>query len=141
MFVFDAMLGKAAYYGTLPGANDSLILVPFQVSSLLDEDLLGYATLTDLGMELTESPIGRITATGITSGVGWVGLTNDGWLSPATNPQITRLVICYKPDTASTDADIIPMVSLDVDFTPDSISDFSIDLSNGYFEATGYTYL
>ena len=141
MFVFNQVLGQVAYYGNLPGGSDELILAPFEVSEVIDEDLLTIDTLEDLKLSLTESPIGRRTATSASAADGLAILTNDGWLAPAVNPQITRLVICYSPTGGALDSAILPMVSIDIDWTPDGVTDLLIDLSSGYFQASGYTYI
>lgn len=143
MFVFDVALGKVNYYGELPGTDDSLILVPFEVSSDIDDDIRDNSTLDDLISYFgSEAPAGRITATaaGVTSGaIAW--LSNDGWVAPTSGSQITRIVVCYQPESTSTDADIIPLVSVDTDWTPDGVNDFSINMDDGYFQASGYQYV
>lgn len=141
MFVFNQVLGQVAYYGNLPGATDSLLLVPFEVSEVLDEDLLAVDTLDELTGLLTESTAGRVTASSASAADGVAILTNSGWLSPPSGPQITRVVVCYVPASGDPDTSILPLVSLDVDWTPDSISDFFLPLDTGYFQATGFTYV
>lgn len=141
MFVFDVMLGRVVHFGSLPNTSDSIVLVPFETSTAIDDDLKSITNLEDLALALTESSAGRVTASAASAGVGLASLTNSGWISPAAAPEITRIVVCYKPVSTSLDADIVPMVSLDVEFTPDSTTDFQINLEDGYFQATGYNYV
>lgn len=122
--IFDVALGKVAAYAELSGATDSLIVVPL-LAGEIDDDLRLHTTLSAVLAANTESSIGRLTATSTTvaSGVASLTTANNGWIAPTSGPEVVRLVVCYVPASTSTDADTVPLVSLDVAFTPNGIHD------------------
>lgn len=130
-FVFDAMLGQVAYWSTLPGADDNLIVVPLEAGGEADATLRQRTTLTDALGFSTEHDAGRLEADLVFVGdpylpVGSAGLTlpNNGWLAPAAGPVASQALICYKPTAAATDDDIVPLVCVTMtDFAPDGVSD------------------
>src|SRR4051794_20386390 len=110
--------GKFAYYAGLPAANDALIWV-LCTGTETDANLRDAATLTAVIAlavdEATFTGYSRQTATGVTV---TVDNTNDrtdvdaadpSW-SPTSAQALTRIVLCYDPDTTTgTDADLIPL--------------------------------
>lgn len=146
--VFNIAKGRAAYYATLPQANDGLIVVPIETTGIeADETLKDYDTLSALlagtSNEQT-SNMTRKTLTGVTvtvsdtPGENWVNIdaTDPTWTA-VTGNAISALVICYDPDTTGgTDADLIPLVKLDCVMTPDG-SDFTAQFSaTGFYRAS-----
>ncbi|WP_328631996.1 hypothetical protein [Streptomyces sp. NBC_00356] len=136
--VFNVALGRLAAYADLPAATDSLIAVPFAAAGLpTDATMRDYATLAAVKAGATEqTTLGRQTLTGVTA---TADNTNDRvnvdsaditW--PATSgAAIGAVVICYKPDTASADAAIIPLTKHDVSMTPDGNA-FTLTVSDFY---------
>lgn len=125
--VFNIAKGKAAYYATLPAANDALIAVPIETTGIeSDATLRDYNDLSAIlaAANNEQTTMGRKT---LASVAVTVDDTNDRtdvdaaditWTA-ATGNAISALVICYDPDTtAGTDADLIPLVKLDAVATP-----------------------
>lgn len=125
--VFNIAKGKAAYYATLPAANDALIAIPIETSGIeSDATLRDYDTLSALlaASNNEQTTMGRKTLASVTS---TVDDTNDRvdadfadptW-SLATGNAISAIVICYDPDTTGgTDADLIPLTKHDFVVTP-----------------------
>lgn len=124
--VFNIALGRLAQYADLPAAADSLILVPFAAAGLpTDATMRDYATLAAVKAGATEqTALGRKTLNNVTVTVDnandRVNIDCDDVSWTATSgAAIGAVVICYKPDTASTDAQTIPMTKHDVTMTPD----------------------
>lgn len=113
--------GYGGYYGSLPAANDSLIVVPL-TGTVTDATIADYTDLAALlGGALDEqTTMGRKTLTGVTSTVSGSGTSgkrvvdadNPTWTA-ASGSATTRLALCYKPDTASADSAIIPIIVYD----------------------------
>lgn len=140
--------GKAAYYGTLPLTNDALIAVPIRTASVpTDEQFRDAATLAAiLAIGTENTTMTRKTLAGVTPTVD--NATNESRLT-ATNPTwtaaqmaagggaVSKLVICYDPDTTGgTDADLIPLVALDMVVTPDGNAFEYQFAANGFYAAT-----
>lgn len=136
--VFNIALGRLGQYGDLPATADSLIAVPFAAAGLpSDATMRDYATLTAVKAGATEqTTLGRKTLANITVTVDntndRVAIDCDDVVWTATSgAAIGAVVICYKPDTASTDTQIIPLTKHDVAMTPDgttftlSVADFA----------------
>lgn len=111
--------GKFAYYATLPAANDALIWVLF-TGSETDANIRDVDNLTGLiGTALNEATFAgysRQTAVGVTVTVDDtndrvdVDVTTDPSWSPTAAEALTRIALCYDPDTTTgTDADLIPL--------------------------------
>lgn len=126
--VFNVALGKIAYYGSLPAANDALIAVPIMTAGIVsDATMRDYADLASLlaGASDEQTTLGRKTLSGVTV---TVDNTNDRvaldsaditWTATAGSA-ISAVVICYDPDTTtSTDSTRIPLTKHDVVMTPD----------------------
>lgn len=110
--------GQFAYYAGLPAANDALIWVLFSGSetddNVRDADTLTALIATSLN-EATFAGYARVTATGVTVTVDDTNNRTDvdaadpSW-SPTAAEALTRIALCYDPDTTGgTDADIIPL--------------------------------
>lgn len=125
--VFNIAKGRAAHYGSLPAANDGLVAVPLEASGLeADAVLQDYDNLSVLlaGTSNEQATMGRKALASVTVAVDDTGnaVTVDAadvtWTA-ATGNSVGALVICYDPDTTSgTDADLIPLVKLDMAVTP-----------------------
>lgn len=110
--------GKLAYYAGLPAANDALVWVLFSGTetddNLRDADTL--AAIVALAVdEATFTGYARVTATGVTVTVDDtnnrvdIDAADPSW-SPTSDQALTRIALCYDPDTtAGTDADLIPL--------------------------------
>lgn len=110
--------GKFAYYAGLPAANDALVWVLFSGTET-DDNLRDADTLTAVIAlsvnEATFTGYSRQTATGVTVTVDDtnnrtdVDTDNPSW-SPTSAEALTRIALCYDPDTTGgTDADLIPI--------------------------------
>lgn len=121
--------GKWRYYAELPAAADSLIVVLFQNAVQSDDTLDDHATLsawTAANTEATFTNYARQTLAGVT--ISQNNTANEAKVTAntpivfsnaggAVNNSLTKALVCYKPDTASTDAQIIPMSHLDLSVT------------------------
>jgi hypothetical protein len=148
-FVFNVALGKHAYYATLPGANDALILVWLKNTGLeSDATLADYdslaAILAAANDECDFTGYTRRTLAGVTS---TVNDTTNKAIVDATDPasytntgtaQVSgAAIVCYDPDTTGgTDADIIPLYQNLGGDTPTVSFDQNV-LINCAFAATG----
>lgn len=125
-FTFDWALGRVNYYATLPGATDNLIVVPISFGGEAEATLRTRTTLAAVLTASTEHPAGRLVASlvYVADGVAGLETTDNGWLEPAAAAAISRVLICYRPDPASANSAILPLVSITTDnFTPDGVSD------------------
>lgn len=142
--VFNIALGRGAYYGSLPAANDALIAVPIETTGIVSDTIMkDYDTLDAIlaGASNEQLSMGRKTLANVTLNVDDVNNRVDvdadspTWTA-ATGNAVSALVICYDPDTtAGTDADIIPIVKLDFVVTPtgtDIIGEFN---AAGFYRA------
>lgn len=145
--VFNIALGRAAYYATLPAANDSLIVVLLQTAQA-DDTLRDHDTLAQVLAANTEANFtnyARATAAGVavtvndTSNLVDVDINDVTWTNAGgtTNNTLVKLLICYKPDTASADSAIIPLTFHDFAVTTDGSSITAQVAANGFFRATG----
>lgn len=126
--VFNQALGKVAYYASLPGTNDGLVLVPIEATGLetdavlRDYDNLG-AILAAANNEQTT--MGRKALASVTVSIDdsndrvAIDAADVTWSAAGGNP-VGALIVCYDPDTTTgTDADLIPMSKHDFAVTPD----------------------
>lgn len=145
--VFNIALGRAAYYATLPAANDSLIVVLLQTAQA-DDTLRDHDTLAQVLAANTEANFtnyARATAAGVavnvndTSNLVDVDINDITWTNAGgtTNNTLVKLLVCYKPDTASADSAIIPLTFHDFAVTTDGSSITAQVATNGFFRATG----
>lgn len=125
--VLNIAKGRFVHYGTLPAANDAIIVVPLEASGLeTDAVLIDYDNLAALlaGTTNEQTTMGRKTATGVTVTVddtnnwAFVDMSDITWTA-ATGNAVGALLVCYDPDTTGgTDADIIVMTKHDFVITP-----------------------
>lgn len=141
---FNVAKGSAGYYATLPGATDSLIVVPLETSGIVsDATMRDYATLADLlaGATNEQSTMGRKTAASVTSAVDQ---TNDRWdadfaditWSAATGNAISAVVVCYVPSSGAADSLIIPLTKQDFAITPDGSDVLLTVATAGFYRAS-----
>jgi hypothetical protein len=143
--VFNIGKGKAAYYATLPAANDALILIPIEATGVeADATIRDYDTVSALlaAANNEQTTMGRKTLASVTV---TVDDTNDRadvdaadvvWTA-ATGNAISDVLICYDPDTTGgTDADLIPLTWHDFAITPDG-SDVTLTVAaSGFYRAS-----
>ncbi len=143
-FVFNIAKGKAAYYAGLPAANDSLVIVPLETSGLeTDAVLIDKDSLADVlaGATNEQTTMGRKTASGVTVTVDDandrvdVDMADVTW-SAATGNAVSKLVVCYKPDTASSDSDMIPLSAHDFVVTPNGGDIAALIATAGFYRAS-----
>lgn len=123
---FNIAKGMWAYYSTLPAASDSLVAVPIETSGVeSDATLKDYDNLSVLlaAANNEQSTMGRKTLASITvttddSGDKKVLDFADITWTAASGNAVSKLVFCYKPDSASADTDIIPLFVDDFVATP-----------------------
>jgi hypothetical protein len=125
--VFNVALGMIPYYASLPAASDSLVLVPLEANGLeSDATLRDYDTLADLlaGTSNEQTTMGRIFVTsGITDTIDdtadtrEVDFPNQVWVS-ATGNAVGAVLVCYKPSSSATDAQIVPLTKTAFSITP-----------------------
>lgn len=127
--VFNISKGRIAYYCTLPAANDALIVVPIETTGLeADDTLNNYDDLAALlaAANNEQSTMGRKTVTASvtvtvddTNNRVDIDMPDLTWTA-ATGNAISKLLICYDPDTTGgTDSSIIPLSHHDFVITPD----------------------
>ncbi len=113
----NATKGWSAYYGGLPGADDSFIVVPLEATGLVaDAVMRDYDTLAAVlaGASNEQETIGRKTLTGVTVTVDdtadavLIDCDNITW-AEATGNNVGALLICYKPASDSVDSAILPL--------------------------------
>jgi hypothetical protein len=146
-FVFNVAKGRAAYYATLPAANDALLVVPLEASGLEADDVLNnYDDLAALLAASNNEQTTMSRKTGITASVtvtvddtnNWVDvdLPDQTWIN-ATGNAIGALLICYDNDTTSgTDANIIPLTKHDFVVTPDGSDVIAQVAASGFYRAS-----
>ena len=122
-FIFDVALGKHVYYAELPGSTDSLIVVPVNAGAASDSSIRVAEDLGELlGIVTEQTTLGRKTLSGVSVGVANNIATVDAadvvWEGTSGN-DLTDLVVCYKPDSSSTDDAIIPLYCLDFEVAID----------------------
>jgi hypothetical protein len=126
--VFNTALGRIAYLATLPGASDSIIAVPLELTGLVDDSVMrDYADLATLlaGASNEQTTMGRLTAANVSTAVDntndRVGADCDDltWTA-ATGNAVAAVVMCYVPSSGASDSAIIPMTKHYWPMTPDS---------------------
>lgn len=126
--VFNKALGMVAYYASLPGTNDALIVVPIEATGLVtDATMRDYADLGSLlaGASNEQTTMGRKTLASVTVNVDnandrvAIDAADVTWTAAGGNG-VGALVVCYDPDTTTgTDADLIPLSKHGWAVTPD----------------------
>lgn len=142
-FVFNIAKGRVAHYGTLPAANDALIVIPIEASGVeSDATLIDYDTVAAIlaAANNEQSTMGRKTITSVTVTVDDannrtdVDIADQVWTA-ATGNAISDLLIAYDPDTTGgDDTALIPLTWHDFSITPDG-SDVTATIAN-FFRAS-----
>lgn len=140
--VFNIARGRVIeYYNRVENndpSNSALILVPIETSglesdaTLIDKDdlsaLLSGTTneQTTMGRKtLTDADLAALPAPDDANDRFEVSLPTVTWSAAAGNA-ISKIVVCYDPDTTSgTDSSIIPLTMFDASLTPDG-NDFQL---------------
>lgn len=148
--VFNIMLGRVAYYATLPAAADAIIVCLLKSSGLeADGTIRDYDDLSTLlaaaNDEADFTNYVRKTAASVTVTVDDtnnrvdVDMADITWTSAggATNNTIAALLTTYDNDTgAGTDANIVPMTKHDFSVTTDG-SDLTAQVASaGFYRAS-----
>lgn len=128
--------GRFVYYAGLPATNDSLVAVVLEAAGLESDDALqDYDDLASLlaGPSNEQTTMGRKTLANVTVNVNDAANTASvdcddiSWTAATGNPT-GKLVVCYKPDTGSTDSAIIPLTLHDFSVTPDG-TDITVQIN------------
>lgn len=148
--VFNIMLGRAAYYSTLPAASDALVVCLVKSSGIeADATIRDYDDLAALfaaaNDEADFTNYGRKTITSVTVTVDDtnnrvdVDFADQTWTSAggASNNTIAALLVTYDNDTgAGTDSAIVPMTKHDFSVTTDG-SDLTAQVAAaGFYRAS-----
>lgn len=140
-FTFNIAKGREAHYASLSAANDSLIAVVVEATGLeTDATLKDYDNLSLLlaGTSNEQTTMGRKTLATInvtgddTNDWTDVDITVDPVWVAATGNGVGAILVCYKPDTASADTDIIPLTKHDFVVTPNG-GDITAQVPTGGF--------
>lgn len=124
---FNHALGRMAYYASLPGVNDALILITLELAGLESDDVLrdkvSFADLVS-GSTNEQTTVGRKQLTGVLGTVddttNRLNVKSDNvvWDTPSGNA-IGALVVCYDPDvTSGTDSDLLPLTKSTFSWNP-----------------------
>lgn len=141
---FNIALGTPAHWASLPAANDSLVLVPIETSGVeTDAVLRDYDNLSLLlaAANNEQTTMGRKTLASVvvttddTNNWKDIDCADPVWTAPTGNA-ISKVVVCYKPDTASADTDLLPLTSHDFVVTPNGLDISAVVASGGFFRAT-----
>lgn len=149
-FVFTIAAGKAAYYATLPAANDALIVVLLKSTGLeADGTLRDYddlaALLAAANDEADFTNYVRKTGASVTvtlddtNNRADADLADITWTAAggASNNTLGKLLVCYDPDTTGgTDSSIIPLTAHDFTATTDGSDITATIAAAGFFRAT-----
>lgn len=126
-FTFNIAKGKVAYYATLPGATDALVAVPLEAAGIeADAVLIDKDTLNDVlaGPTNEQVTMGRKSFSTATVNVDdtadrvEISMANIVWTAVPSGNAVAAIVICYKPSSSSTDAQMIPLLKYDFGMTP-----------------------
>lgn len=140
--------GKVASLAALPATNDAIIAVPIKTASLpTDEQFRDAATLAAiLAIGTENTTMTRKTLTNVTVTVDntanetRVDSDDVSWTAgqmASGGGAVSKLVLCYDDDTTGgTDANLIPLVALDMVVTPDGNAFTYQFASNGWYAAT-----
>lgn len=146
--VCNVAKGKWKYYAELPAASDSLIVVLFKDAVQADDTLDDHTTLAQWTAANTEANFtnyARQTVAGVSATVN--NTTNESKVtgtSPivfsnaggAVNNDLTKALICYKPDSGSADSAIIPLAHLDLSVTTNGTNLNLVVHAEGLIKAT-----
>jgi hypothetical protein len=146
--IFNVAKGKVAYYGSLPAANDGLVIVLLKAAGLVaDGTMADYATLADVLAGASDecdatNYVRKIITTDSTVTIDntadrvTLDITTDPvWtaLGGTTNNALGKLLVCYDPDTTTgTDSSIIPMTAQDWVYTTTGADVGALIAATGY---------
>src|SRR3954454_20876073 len=137
--------GKIAYLAGLPATNDALVWV-LLTGVETDDNLRDADTLAAIiALAVDEATFGGYARVVHTAGItvtvddvnNWVQLddTVDPSWSPTTAQTLTRIVLCYDPDTTGgTDADLIPLFIDDFPLTTGISGTLTYTVAAGGFD-------
>lgn len=146
-FVFNVAKGKAGHYATLPGADDSLIVVLLQSvgidsdATMIDLDTLALvvttsdeATFTNYARKTAASVLSTVDDTNDRLDADFADLT---WTAAggAANNTLAKLVVAYKPTAASADTAVIPLTAHDFSVTTDGSDLIAQVATAGFYRA------
>ena len=148
-FTFNIALGRVKEYATLGAANDALIIVLLKTTGLqADATLRDYDDLAALlAAANDECDATNYVRKAVTSATITVDDTNDWvdidiadqtWtnLGGATNNTISKLLVCFDPDTTTgTDSTIVPLTGHDFVVSTDGSSVTAQIASSGFWRA------
>lgn len=124
--VFNVAKGKIAYYASLPGATDALVMIPIEADGVEDDSVIvDYDTVADVLASNTEqTTMGRKTLTGVTVSVNdaddRVDISSDDVIwSAATGDPVSDLLLAYDPDGSGNESQMVPLAWYDFGVTPD----------------------
>jgi hypothetical protein len=133
--VFQAALGKIAYYASLPAANDELLVVLLSGTPEADSTLATYSNLAALlGSNTEQTTMGRkaMTTVTVTTGNPTVVTADNVTWTAATGAAVAALLVCYVPDTTSmSDSTIVPLAKYDFVVTPSGTDVTAVWASSG----------
>jgi len=143
--VFNVAKGAwAGWCRTVGSANAALTVVPMEQASLTgDATMQDYTTLADIlaGSSNEQTTMGRKTVTSCTVTVDTTNNRVDcdmddlTWAAASGNA-VGSLLVCYDSDTTTgTDANIVPIASLDFPVTPTGIDITARFGSSGWIRA------
>lgn len=143
-FVFNIAKGSAGHLVSLPGADDSLIVVPLEATGLeSDATLIDYDSLGAIlaASNNEQTTMGRKTASSVTKTVddaanAVTGDMADVLWSGATGNQVGKMLVCYKPTSASADSDIIPLTAHDFTVSPNGGDISALVATSGFYRAS-----
>jgi hypothetical protein len=147
--VFNIAKGKAAYYATLPAANDALIVVLLKATGLEADDTLNNhddlaALLAAANDEADFTNYTRKTLASVTLTVDDTNNRADADVGDftytaaggASNNSIGKALVCYDPDTTGgADSSIIPLTDHDCVFTTDGTDQQITIATAGFYRA------
>lgn len=140
--------GRVASLAALPATNDALIAVAIKTTSVpTDEQFRDATTLAAiLAIGTENTTMTRKTLTSVTVTVDnsanetRVDADDVSWTAgqmASGGGAVSKLVICYDDDTTGgTDANLVPLVALDMVVTPDGNAFTYQFASNGFYAAT-----
>ena len=146
--VFTVSRGIFRYYAGLPAAADALLVVLLKSSGLQADDTLNnHDTLAAVLGANVEADFTNYARKVVTASVtiteddtnNWVSIDMPDltWVSAggAANNILGKLIVCYRPDTASADAAVIPVTYHDLATTTDGL-DLTVQLNAaGFYRA------
>lgn len=128
--MFNIVKGKWRYYCELPALTDALVITLFRNSGLQADDVLNnYADLGSIKASNTEASFTNYARKILTSGVTItqdnttnkvsVDIADQTWSAATADANaLGAVIVCYRPDSTSTDSQMIPLFKFGVTATP-----------------------